>query len=72
MKVPDFIIHIIKMMWRDFKKNCSSCFRDMQKSAESPIFEWSCTYTGGGGKRVSLQDPKNENTPKFPSIKIWY
>ena len=23
-------------------------------------------------KRVSFQDRKNENTPKFPSIKIWY
>ena len=23
-------------------------------------------------KRVGFQDRKNENTPKFPSIKIWY
>ena len=27
-----------------------------------------CTYTGGE-KRLSLHDPKNENTPKFPSSK---
>ena len=23
-------------------------------------------------KRVSFQDRKNENKPKFPTIKIWY
>ena len=23
-------------------------------------------------KRVSFQDRENENTPKFPSIEIWY
>ena len=27
--------------------------RDIQKSAKSPNFEWSCTYTGGE-KRVSF------------------
>ena len=47
MKVSDIIIYIMKIMWRDFKKIRSSRFRDIQKSAKSPNFEWSCTYTGG-------------------------
>ena len=45
--------------------------RDIQKSAKSPNFEWSCTYTGGE-KRVSFWERKKENTPKFPGIEIWY
>ena len=47
MKVSDIIIYIIKIMWRDFKKIRWIRFRDTQKSAKSPNFEWSCTYTGG-------------------------
>ena len=47
MKVSDVIIYIMKIMWRDFRKICSSCFRDIQKSAKSPNFEWICTHTGG-------------------------
>ena len=34
-------------MWRDFKKNCSSHFGDIQESPKSPNSEWSYTYTGG-------------------------
>ena len=37
----------MKIMWRDFKKIRSSRFRDIQKSAKSPNFQWNCTYTGG-------------------------
>ena len=37
----------MKIMWRDFKKIRSSPFRDMQKSAKTPNFEWSCIPTGG-------------------------
>ena len=47
MKVSDIIIYIMKIMCRDLKKIHSSRFRDIQKSAESPNFEWSCTKTGG-------------------------
>ena len=45
MKVSDIIIYITKIMWRDFKKIRSSRFRelDIQKTAKSPNFEWSCT-----------------------------
>ena len=47
MKVSDLIIYSMKIIWRDFKKIRSSRFSDIQKSAESPNFEWSFTYTGG-------------------------
>ena len=47
MKVSDIILYIMKIMWRDFKKIRSRRFRDIQKSAKGPNFEWSCTYTGG-------------------------
>ena len=68
----DLIIYNMKIMWRDFKRIRSSRFRNIQKSAKSSNFEWSCTYTGGQvRKRVSFQDRKNENTPKFPNIEIW-
>ena len=47
MKLSDLIIYIMKIMWSDFKNILSSHFRDIQKSAKSPDFEWSCTYTDG-------------------------
>ena len=47
MKVSDIIIYIMKIVWRDFKKIRLRRFRDIQKSAKSPNFKWSCTYTGG-------------------------
>ena len=47
MKDSDIIIYIMKSMWRDFLKNCSSRLRDIQKSAKSPNFEWSCPYAVG-------------------------
>ena len=46
MNVSDLIIYIMKIMWRDLKKIRSNRFRDIQNSAKSPNFEWSCTYTG--------------------------
>ena len=58
-------------MWRDLKKKNVRVVSEIQNSAKSPDFEWSCTNTGGE-KRVSFQDRKNKNTPKFPSIEIWY
>ena len=71
MKVSDIIIHIMKITWRDFKKNRSSRFRDIQKSAKSPNLE-QVALRQVVRKRVSFRDRKNENTPKFPSIKISY
>ena len=47
MKVSDTIIYIMKIMWRDLKKIHSSRFKEIQKSDESPNFEWSSTKTGG-------------------------
>ena len=41
-------IHYEDYMKRFKKKIRLSRFRDTQKSAKSPNFEWSCTYTGGG------------------------
>ena len=70
MKVSDLIMYIMKIMWRDLKKIRSSRFRDIQKSAKSQNFECRCTYTGGEKTgSVSFLDRKNENAPKFHSIK---
>ena len=54
-------------MWRDLKKGGSS----IQKSAKSPNFEWSYTYTGGE-KTGWFSRSKERKYSKFPSIKIWY
>ena len=43
MKVSDIIVYIMKIVLGDFKKIRSSRFKDIQKNAESPNFEWSCT-----------------------------
>ena len=67
MKVSNFIIYIMKIMWRDFKKIRSGRFGDIQESAKDEVALIQVVR-----KRVSFQDRKNENTPKFPSIEIWY
>ena len=73
MKVSDIFIYIMKIMWRDFEKILSSRFGNIQESAKNPNSEWSCTYTGAEKTGLlSFQDRKNESTPKFPIIKIWY
>ena len=43
MKISDIIKYIMKIKWTDFKKIRLSRFRDIQKSAKSLNFEWSCT-----------------------------
>ena len=43
MKVSDIIVYIMKIVLGDFKKIRSSRFKDIQKNAKSPNFEWSCT-----------------------------
>ena len=69
MKVSDLIIYIMKIMRRDFKKIRSSRFRDMQKKLKVQILN-EVALRQEVRKRVSFQDRKNENTPKFPSNKI--
>ena len=54
-----------------FLKNSFSRFRDVQKSAKSQILN-EVSLLQMVRKRVSFQDRKEENTPKFPSIEIWY
>ena len=52
-----------------FLKNSFSRFRDVQKSAKSQILN-EVSLLQMVRKRVSFQDRKEENTPKFPSIEI--
>ena len=66
MKVSDIIIYIMKIMWRDLKKFVRVVSEiKVQILNEVALFQVV-------RKRVSFQDRKNENKPKFPSIKIWY
>ena len=60
--VRAFFLIFTRALVRFEKKNCLSRFRDIQKSAKSPNFEWSCTYTVGE-KTGWFQDRMNENTP---------
>ena len=46
MKFSDIITHIMKITGFDFKRIRSSSFRDIQKSAKSQDFEYSCAQTG--------------------------
>ena len=71
MKVSDIIICIMKIMWRDFKKIRSSRFRNIQKALKVQILN-EVALRQVVRKRVSFQDRRNENTPKFPGIEIWY
>ena len=58
-------------MKRFFKKIRSSRFRDIQESANIKVQILNeVSLIQVERKRVSFQDRKNENTPKFPSIKI--
>ena len=71
MNVSDLIIYIMKIIWKDFKKIRSSRFRDIQKALKVQILN-ELALIQVVRKRVSFQDRKNENTPKFPRMKIWY
>ena len=66
MKVSDIIIYIMKIMWRDLKK-----FVRVVSEIKVQILN-EVALCQVVRKRVSFQDRKNENKPKFPSIKIWY
>ena len=62
----------MKIMYRDFKKKIrSSRFKDIQKSAKSPNLE-QVPLRQVVRKLVSFRDRKNENTSKFPTIKILF
>ena len=45
MKVSDNITYIMRIMGFDFKKLCSSGFRDEQKGAESQNLEYFIIFT---------------------------
>ena len=72
MKVSDLIMHIMKIMRRDLKKIGSSRFRDSYKKALKVNILNEGALIQLVRKRVSFQDRKNENAPKFPSIKRLY
>ena len=71
MKVSDIIIYIMKIMWRDFQKIRWVVSEIYKKALKVQILN-EVALIQVVRKRVSFQDRKNENTPKFPSIKIWY
>ena len=71
MKVSDLDVYIMKIMWRDFKKIRSSRFRNKQKALKVQVLN-EVALIQVVRKRVCFQDRENENTPKFPSIKMWY
>ena len=59
----------MKIMLRDFQEIRSSRFRGILKSAKVQILN-EVALIQVVRKWVSFQDRKNENTPKFPSLKI--
>ena len=71
MKVSDIIIYIMTIMWRDLKK-IVRVFSELYKIALKVQILNEVALRQVGRKRVSFEDRKNENTPKFPSIEIWY
>ena len=71
MKVSDIIIYIMTIMWRDLKK-IVRVFSEIYKIALKVQILNEVALRQVGRKRVSFEDRKNENTPKFPSIEIWY
>ena len=70
-KVSDIIIYIMKIMWRDFKKFLRVVSEIYKKALKVQILN-EVALTQVVRKRVIFQDCKNENTSKFPSIKIWH
>ena len=72
MKVSDIIIYIMKIMWRDLKKKMVLVVSEIYKKAQKVQILNEVALIQVVGKRVSFQDSKNENKPKFRSIKIWY
>ena len=71
MKVSDIIHYYIHYedYVRRFKTIRSSRFSDIQKAPKVQIFD-EVALIQVVRKRVSFEDRKNENTPKFASIEI--
>ena len=70
-KVSDIIIYIMKIMWRDLKKFVRVVSEIYKKVLKIQILN-EVALTQVVRKRVSFQDRKKENTPKFPGSEIWY
>ena len=71
MKVSDIFVYIMKIMWRDFKKFVLVVLEIYKKALKVHIMN-EVAPVQVVRKRVSFQDRKNESTPKFPNIEIWY
>ena len=71
MKVSDIFIYIMKIMWRDLKKIVRVVSEIYEIVLKVQILN-EVARRQVVRKRVSFEDRKNENTPKFPSIEIWY
>ena len=69
MKVSDFSIYIMKIMWRDFKKNSFETFQRYSKIALKVQILNEIALRQVVRKRFSFQECKNENTPKFLALK---
>ena len=72
MNVSDIIIYIMKIMWRDVKKKMVRVVSETYIKALKVLILNEVALIQVVGKRVSFQYRNNENTPKSPSIKIWY
>ena len=70
MKVSDINIYIMKIMWRYLKKFVR-VVSEINKTALKVQILNEVALIQVVRKRVSFQDRKNENTPKFPNIKKW-
>ena len=66
MKVSDIFIYI--MILKKFVRVVSQIYK---KALKVQILN-EVALIHMVRKRVGFQDRKNESTPKFPSIKIWY
>ena len=72
MKISEIFIYIIKIMWRDSKKKIVRVVSEIYKKALKVQILNGDALIQVVRKRASFQDRKNESTPKFPSIQIWY
>ena len=70
-KFQTFLYTLWRLCEEDFRKIRSSRFRDIQKSVKVQILN-DVALIQVVRTRVSFQDSKSENTPKFPSTKILY
>ena len=69
MKVSDIITYIMKIMGFDFKKFVRVVSEINKKALKVKILN-KVALRLVVRKQVGFQDPKNENTPNFPSIEI--